>query len=209
MFKFLIPLVAFSILIGCNTSKVVTISSDQIPLTSKGLVFENDTVRITYKFWGNRGSMTYDVYNKLNVPLFFDWKTSAYIKNDKMNSYWRDETNTNSSGVTAYGYGMSSNSSKAKSIHEERIGVTPPHSAITHKGYSLINPKSDLAISPSYTKDNSPLVFRNYLVMSTNEKFEGTIFYVDNSFFVSSVIKASKNKCTHSEAFNMFYIPPQ
>jgi hypothetical protein len=70
-------------------------------------VFENDSIKITYNFWAKNGAMAFDFYNKLNIPLYFDWKKSAFIPNDKMVSYWQDETNTtgNSSSSAYYLYG--------------------------------------------------------------------------------------------------------
>ena len=84
------------LLTSCVSYKIGTVSSDSKELNNN-LVFENDTIRISYNFWGKNGLAGFDVYNKLNIPIYLDWKKSAFIPNDKMMSYWQDETNTTGS----------------------------------------------------------------------------------------------------------------
>ena len=62
--------------------------------------YENDTVKITYSFWGDKGNMSFTILNKLKVPIYIDWKKSFLIKNNQYNSYWLDEaiTTGNTSG---------------------------------------------------------------------------------------------------------------
>ena len=111
------------LLTSCSYYNVVSIASDKTKQTSSGLIFENDTIRITYKFWAKNGVMNFDIYNKIDMPLYFDWKKSAYIPNDKMMSYWQDETNTvgysSSRAYSLYGGGIGANSkSKTKAEYE-------------------------------------------------------------------------------------------
>lgn len=54
------------------------------------------------------------------------------------------------------------------------------------KNTSLKSPESK-----KFTKDESPLVFRNYITYSTNESFE-QYKSIDNEFFISSIIFLSK-----------------
>ena len=66
-------------------------------LPNKENSFENDTVRIAYSFWSENGSYSFSVYNKLNVPLYIDWKKSSLVKNNDKLNYWSDEILTKSS----------------------------------------------------------------------------------------------------------------
>lgn len=158
---------------------VATITSKQVPVQSNGFVFENDSVKITYNFWGNLGAMTFEVFNKLDQSIYVDLKNSAFIPNDNMLSYWRDEINTESTGVYGYvGYGVNASKGISKSIRRERVIVIPPHSKVTKATYTLIAFKEDI---------NKTLEFRNYLAISNNEKFEGKVNYIDNDFYVSKV----------------------
>ena len=45
-------------------------------------VQENDTVRISYRFWGENAPVTITIYNKLDEPLYVDWGRSALIIDD-------------------------------------------------------------------------------------------------------------------------------
>lgn len=53
-------------------------------------VFENDTVLIVYGFWLEKGIMSFSVYNKLQIPLYIDWRKSAYVNNEQKFDYWYD-----------------------------------------------------------------------------------------------------------------------
>ena len=195
---------------SCAYYKVATVSSGNTKEIKNVLVFENDTIKVTYIFWAKNGAMSFDIYNKLNVPLYFDWKKSAFIPIDKMMSYWQDETNTvgisTSSAYYLYGGVISGNGkSKSKSIRQERVGALPPHSLISSNKYSLVPAKTSLPIQ-SFTLSNTPLRFRNFLAVSTSEQFDKDVFYIDNDFFVSSVKKVKKGKLESFVAGNAFYM---
>ena len=71
-------------------------------------VFENDTIRIDYAFWEDRGLLAFKITNKLNVPLYVDWGRSAFIRNDEKFNFWIDEVKTKA--VAYYqGYDISEN----------------------------------------------------------------------------------------------------
>src|SRR5437868_5733707 len=134
--KNLFPLMSLIFAVySCTPAKLATVSSENVPLKNSVFVFENDTIKITYHFWADNGIMNFNIYNKINEPIYFDWKNSAFIPNDQMVSYWQDITNTVGSSSTSsswlYGSALSSSRGQSKSVHQERIGVIPPHSLIT------------------------------------------------------------------------------
>lgn len=53
--------------------------------------------------------------------------------------------------------------------------------------------KMENALKKNFSKNESPLVFRNFITMSYNENFT-TEFYVDNEFYVSKVTKLKSNQ---------------
>jgi hypothetical protein len=74
-----------------NYVQLIETKSTNIKAANKQFVFENDTLKITYTFWAPNGVMSFSIYNKLNIPIYIDWKKSAMIYNsDKMN-YWLGE----------------------------------------------------------------------------------------------------------------------
>lgn len=196
--KYIISLCLLIILfISSCKVPVATISSNRVPVKSNGFVYENDTVRITYDFWGNLGVMNFELYNKLDQSIYVDLKNSAFIPNENMMSYWKDETNSQSLAVSKYtDFNKVVTKGSSKSIRNERIIVIPPHSKITRPTYSLI---------PAINDINRKLDFRNYLAISTNEKFEGKIYFIDNEFYVSNVQSLRPKKARNSVSPIKFY----
>lgn len=195
---------------SCTPAKVATVSSQNVQLKNSAFVFENDTIKIAYRFWADNGIMDFDIYNKLNQPLYFDWKNSAFIPNDQMVSYWQDVTNTVGSSSTSsswlYGGVVSSSRGASKSVRQERIGVIPPHSLINKRDFKLVKSDLQLPKPDNYTIENSFLNFRNYLMFSTNEKFEGHALTVDNQFYVSNIKMIKYKKRESYKAQNGFVV---
>lgn len=48
----------------------------------KDFVIENDSVCISYCFYGEDAPISITVYNKMDEPLFVDWQRSALILDD-------------------------------------------------------------------------------------------------------------------------------
>lgn len=105
---------------------------------------------------------------------------------------------------TVTGYSGGSVSSQTK---QERISFIPPRSYIERTGYSLkkdyfnqwgkdytkkIEPRFDrpkiktTVSTKDFTRENSPLDFRNFLTFSFKEDFSSE-FYVDNEYYVKSI----------------------
>jgi len=154
-------------------------------------VFENDTLKISYNLWKEHGLMAFNVYNKLSIPIYIDWKNSAFIVNSKKLDFGPDI--------------------------EERITSLPPKAELTNSRFVLIpsniqyipvqgydtktvpstyNPKnSTVLFETEFSYNDSPLKFRNFLVVATSEKFEKE-FYIDNEFYVSkSTVMRNRNFC--------------
>ncbi len=56
------------------------------------IVYENDTLSVTYNFWAEKGVLSFAIFNKTNKPLYIDWKKSSYILNLQKLNFWVDET---------------------------------------------------------------------------------------------------------------------
>lgn len=182
-------------------------------------VFENDTLKITYGFWTDQGSMTFTIYNKFDKPLYVDWKKSSYIDNSVKLNYWIDEEKKKS--LEYYGsyyytgpflmpgftLGNSVGTSTSSTIKVERITFIPPKSNYNRSQFYILpieffplstetnfkevprkdKPKKKTKIyEKTYSIENSPLIFRNFLTFSFTENFENE-FYVDNEFHVKSI----------------------
>jgi hypothetical protein len=54
-------------------------------------VLETDSIKVTYDFWTTKGVMSFSVYNKLDKPIYIDWKNCSFIYNSNKLNYWADE----------------------------------------------------------------------------------------------------------------------
>lgn len=96
-FRALIIGLALTSLSACTPMKNVQLfhTASEACKEYQGLhVFENDTVAIAYYFWANRGVMGFSVFNKLNVPLYIDWKKSSFILNGQKLNYYSEDIST-------------------------------------------------------------------------------------------------------------------
>ncbi len=159
-------------------------------------VYENDSIRIAYNFWCERGFMFFSIYNKLSTPIYIDWKSSAFIENNISSTYWINEqqikSSTGTEGISqvinkSVATNYSSSQTNATVYTPERVTSIPPLSEIRKLTYYLTPstfsfPKEDTV--GYYSIKNTPYLFRNFLVFSTKEDLS-TTFNVDNGFYVS------------------------
>lgn len=193
-------------LYSCTQAKLLTVSSNDVELKGSQFVYESDSIRISYNFWAVNGIMSFDIYNKTDYPIFFDWKNSSFIPNKQMVSYWQDETNSTNVGLTNWYYSTRFAKSVSKSIRKERIGGIPPHAQITKSEYRIIREDDKIPDVGNYTEKETFLDFRNYLLFSNNEKFEGMVSSIDNKFFVSSIRKIKYKDREKYNSPNMFVV---
>jgi hypothetical protein len=189
-------------------------------------IFENDTIKIVYSFWDEHGKLSYIIYNKLDIPVYVDWKKSSYVTNNRKLDYWADVTNSstfiNGNSSIYKGNIYSNGYAQSTSVKKEQITFIAPKSAISKDQFSLATfTKTDLSEVFSidsakrtdnsnkvvelkyldYTQSNSPLIFRNFLTISVSDKFDKEI-YIDNGFYVSKVTEMEKKHFQGKEIQN-------
>ena len=153
-------------LYSCQETSQLYVTKPVSNLKAEGrnYVFENDTVRIIYNFWGEKGKLSFNIYNKLDIPLFIDWKKSSFIRNGNKIDYWNDIETTQSSGSysgatisgnyvylpTGKRYTLSSSAGQAYvteiKTKPERITFIAPHSAYAYN-------KSPFTLIDNYISD--------------------------------------------------------
>jgi hypothetical protein len=223
--KHIVLILLATSLFSCkNYVQVIRTAGVNTELKNNLLVYENDTLIITYSFWHEKGLMSFSIYNKLDKPIYVDWKKSSYIDNGVKLNYWRDEAITNTTFHNYYYYGpvlnpkTNTNSNKLTEINgfshsntlkPERITFLAPKSIfykssfyIYTKDYFNLNTTTEFELLPrnddntkktkvyssTFTKENTPIVFRNFITFSFNEKFENE-FYVDNEFWLNQILE--------------------
>lgn len=139
------------VLFACNGyMQVFETSSLDVSKQKGGFVFENDTVKVTYDFWAERGVLSFSVFNKSDAPIYIDWSKSAFIVNSKKLNYWIDREVSHSMGFyTGYLYRSSRssarnaqygiNASKKVVDKEEKITFLPPRSSYSRTQFILLN----------------------------------------------------------------------
>lgn len=151
--RFFCLILCFCLFTGCKYSQVVyTVpKSPDVHADGSYYKFENDTLLVTYSFWGPNGVMSFMVYNKLSIPIYIDWKKSSYIdKSKKLNYYIEKETKEWKSvsanyinkypinSLTVFGPTIITESSgSGTSVKEERVTFIPPQSYIYRDFYII------------------------------------------------------------------------
>jgi hypothetical protein len=199
---------------ACSQKTLLYETKSNLPLdqSKNQYIFDNDTLRIVYDFWANKGILSYRIFNKLDVPVYIDWKKSSFILNGRKFDYWSDQTVTNTSGYS-YGYYRNLWLSESSSVTSkpERVLFLAPKSyvkadrfVICPVAYRIAGDASHSTIPvPSvpgkvisvrlqeYDESGSPLVFRNYLTYSLTE--QSTVEnHINNAFYVVKVYELKR-----------------
>ena len=199
---------------SCMTYQYVTLSSNLEENIDHEFTFENDSLVIRYNFSGNNCPVNVYVENKLNTPLYVDWKRSAIIENKQSIPYWQDESffEGNAQGAilkTDYVFSSTSTDITGNIHRNESVTFLPPGSfqqtnmiLLQEKSISTADPKKDYSetvrtptgLSKAYfydfEKENSPKKFRSFLTLAVDPSFQNT-FTVDHEFWVSEITESS------------------
>ena len=207
--KHLLPLFVIIFLASCAKDiQVVTVSS---PILQNDTLLRqsNDTFEIVYNLFDENGLVSFSIYNKSNVPLYVDWKRSAYIVGTQKTDFWEDRSDI--SMVTTgrnidwlNWYGRTKNYTTGSVVKPEQVTFIPPKTSISMARFRIggAYPVSDYADSTldikakkkhrkaktrTFTETNTPKTFRNFLTLSLKHDFSQE-FYVDHSFWVNHIM---------------------
>jgi hypothetical protein len=179
-------LISYTFLSSCSKYYLYhTDGGKNIHNTTSEYFYEDDTLKIIYDFWDNKGKMSFSIYNKLSIPIFIDWKNSAMIINDNKYAYWVDKEIRKGHSVRYSNSGSSFGNETSIAVKDERVSSMPPHSKMkktaNDKLRKITNPKID----------GFKMTFRNFIALSTNEDVKNDS-YIDNEFYVIKVEKLKK-----------------
>jgi hypothetical protein len=199
-----IPIAFFTILFSsCQTYQYMTVASDNTEHNENNeFVAETDTLRITYNFNGKNGPVNIHIYNKSSTALEVDWKRSSLIIGEKPLSFYNPDLQINGSIARSIVQPRGSGASLDATVHaQEGVEFLPPHASITRSGLyitkrlldtrSLATSKEVIRgtmskvnlYSASFSKNNSPMLFRCYLSFVVPASGEA-IFATEHSFYV-------------------------
>ncbi len=151
---------------SCTTYYFSLVDSEDkkiVKLDNGDFMQENDTLSVSYCFYGEDLPIEITIYNKLDQPLFLDWQQSALIMDETANSYIAKEVPV--SGVTSsstYNYkdylfpdmesGFSKGSFSGRASLPEYIAFIPPHTMTNSTPITISNFEFELIPKNQYTK---------------------------------------------------------
>jgi hypothetical protein len=152
---------------GCSRQMIQLIETGANNSTENNgqWVFENDTVKITYSFWADKGVLAFSVFNKIDKPIYIDWKNSSLILVGNKLDYWIDAEQTNAisfykgyyySGkplVPGLAVSAGTSTTSTTSVKPERVTFIPPKSSYSRSQFYLLpidyfqlNPNCEVSI---------------------------------------------------------------
>jgi hypothetical protein len=190
---------------GCVRYQYAVVDSN-LDKSKKGeIVFENDSLKLTYQFKGINGPASIHLFNKLDVPLFVNWQRSSVIIGDKSFSRAKESSDISASAIGTQINWTETLSTTHNSIdgsikHSPQIGFIPPKSFIESNPIDLSSAFFNLSGSQMQAKNSygtrvryqdfdensTPMSFRSYLTLSLTPDFQNPIV-IDQQFWVSEV----------------------
>jgi hypothetical protein len=199
---------------GCVQYAQIIQVSPVKPVTNNDnyLVYENDSIKVAYVFWEKWGRMTFRIENKLNVPIYIDWKRSSFIAKGLSEPYYSDRTTTHinssihstqTSTSDSYRYYNETLSSSLSTMvasffgsmsieREQPISFVPPHAYIIKITSFRITPGQHFNI----VKENNETVVtpdkQKYKVWTVEVGTKNPNVYFDNFLAFSTDENFSK-----------------
>lgn len=211
-----IPVLLFFILASsCNRYQYLAINSTQVQKNEQqGFTIENDTLEIVYNFNGKNAPVNLLVRNKLNKPIYIDWKRSALIVNGKAICYSPDEVAVRgvvNGGITRWVESFASTQASVNMTAKLAPGtqMIPPHSFVTKTPMGVTNKLLNNFPDSAFRKigliledgskasarqaffgaENSPLQFRSYLAVVVGDSSVPMPVAYQHSFYVSELYR--------------------
>ena len=180
------------------------------------LVHESGDFTVRYNFFAENGDAGFWFINNSDSVVFLNLAESFFILNGHANDYYqaRGWTTTKSSTITISKQerknkkksssenteGSSTSEMKASQVTERAIVAIPPHSTKYISEYHIVSkelemcgvkdtPKRGKPLGLSFTVENSPLFFGNYITYTVGSK--GKKQHIDDRFFASEIINVN------------------
>ncbi len=192
-------------------------NADKCQLSDGYMMHEDSYVTVKYNFFAEEGNAGFWLTNNTDSVVFINLAESFFIMNGMANDYFkaREWTSTKSQTISTskkegknknnkksneVSTGSSSTSTSATAYIERGMVMVPPH-ATRYVSEYIINgtmmdlcnvtdtPKKGKSAGLSYTEENSPIKFGNYITYTVGVK--GRKMAVSDNFFVSQIINVN------------------
>jgi hypothetical protein len=205
---YIISFLAASFLTSCSTSyQVLQTASTDVKATDKTYEHIGKDLNVSYNLWDGNGTIWFSLYNKTNNPLYIDLDRSHLIVNGSSVDYFVDEETVSSTSRTTRSNSPLSYPSLWTNQHMvtkkmKKIVEIPPHSQIAVggrtilsqalNGCGIIKTGNGVSSTPTFTADNSPITFRNYVTYSKSYTINEPLI-IDNSFYVEKILNVTSS----------------
>ncbi len=191
--------------------QVVDVKSS-LPTVNDNYVYTDEACRITYALWSKGGDPGFYVENLTDEILYLDLTKTFFIENGTAYDYFQNRTHedgttrssSNTTAATAFSLlvgtpvTLASSNSKTTSSNmttsEKPIIAIPPHAGKSVSEFTLaadvmqdcsirLFPKSKKPESITFTQENSPLHFSNYITYRVGDSQKEKV--VQNDFHVA------------------------
>jgi|GEM_PF-2744500 len=149
---------------------------------------ENDTIRVTYIFWAEKGFMGLYIHNKLTRPLYIDWRKCSFITGITKHDYWTET-------VTIENTGSSISNSVSHSQDETEISGSQNTELSQH---------SQTDVWKHFYVPEAPIETKTKGQATTTSKMRSTS--LSSSEFLQSTFNYSLTRITKLE--RVTFIPP-
>ena len=178
------------------------------------LVHSDANCEVKYNFFTLHGDAGFWITNKTDSIIYLDLTETFFILNGSANDYFlaREWTRTSSQTVSdtrsrkdgkkgSATMSASSKSTSANTSKERSMVVVPPHATKYVSEYRINTemielcgvkdtPRKGKPAGASYTEENSPLEFGNYITYHVGAK--GKRMHVSDNFYVSQIINVNR-----------------
>jgi hypothetical protein len=194
---------------SCMTYQYATITGDGRKARDYAMEIENDTVIISYHFAGHNCPARIRVFNKLDAPIYVDWRRSAFVIYDQTLPV-DNATSILNAATTGTEFQWNNNISTSSGDINGSVKGTPAMSFIAPRSYVegqavfLKTKPFRLDSVPAtwhketdgmyklptahYSEGNSPMRFRSFVTLALTDDFKAPV-YVQNNFWVEKVSK--------------------
>lgn len=218
--RLILPALVSCFFTSCVAYQVMTVSSREIRQNQANeFVIENDSLELSYNFNGQDGPIKMRIRNKLQQPVYIDWKRSALIINDQAISYSPNTmaiegSTTASSFRWTKDYSTTWGRVDATAQLPPDIAFIPPQTYVTKDLMGITNQALDelpdsifskrkipimggnyhkMVREASFTAESSPLVFKSYLTIMVGDTLPKSVTYQHN-FYVSELMQTANTQ---------------
>lgn len=189
--------------------------SSQCELKNGKLCHDAGNCIVRYNFFDENGDAGFWFTNNTDSVVYVNLAETFFILNGNANDYYqaRGWTTTKSSTITISKKekgkkktktenteGTSTSEMKASQVTERATVMIPPHSTKYFSEYRIVTremelcgikdtPKKSKPLGLSFTEDNTPMTFGNYVTYTIGTK--GKKNHIADNFFVSEIINVN------------------